>query len=323
MKNTDEMVNSLLERRELYNKEHKKHKRMIIRISTSVVCCSIIFCSALMLLNLQNSGKLPVAWESNAHKVLKNKNKKPDESIVWENDENQKGVDNSATNGTCIFWWKNKLSISGTLLHAIENNPDSVFAIIATYRPAAANITSFTYEGKTLAEWAVEADDERMLPEKMSQLLKEGDSLKYGTALYQDGAPNGEKWTKELYEEKLAFYGEELLNKYIINGNFLRENLENDIANYNENSARKGYKLAYNAYMETVLTAAEKQLFANHIKCKRNTYNNNCLILFAKADELENIPLSDLGNWYFDLASDNLKGASDNEADTTGLKIVN
>ena len=67
------------------------------------------------------------------------------------------------------------------------------------------------------------------LYEKLAQLLKQGDSLKYGEALYTTGTPDGEKWTKELYEQRVEFFGEDLLSKYIVDGEFLRKSVESDM----------------------------------------------------------------------------------------------
>ena len=71
---------------------------------------------------------------------------------------------------------------------------------------------------------------EAQLYDKLGQLLKDGDSLKYGEALYTTGTPDGEKWTKDFYEQRVEFYGEEFLAKYIVNGEFLRDKVVSDMA---------------------------------------------------------------------------------------------
>ena len=68
------------------------------------------------------------------------------------------------------------------------------------------------------------------LYDKLGQLLKQGDSLKYGEALYTTGTPDGEKWTKDFYEQRVDFYSEEFLAKYIVNGEFLRDKVVSDMA---------------------------------------------------------------------------------------------
>ena len=256
--------------------------------------------------------------------------------------EAQKGPDVGTTGGWIYLWW-NQLSVSGTLKAAMDENPGGTFAVLATYRPATANVTDFVYEGKTLAELAVAADEELMLPEKMAELLKLGDELKYGTALYETGTPDGIKWDRSWYEDRVAYFGD-LLDKYIVDGEFLREALEADIAAlqgipvttpdgtttvsyYGETSARGQYTLAWNAYLETVMPAAVSRLTENGISCTRAAYQNNALSLTVTAEQLKNLPLENLESWYFDLSSGDLKGAVDDgvvpATDATGLVTVN
>lgn len=66
--------------------------------------------------------------------------------------------------------------------------------------------------------------------EKLGQLLKQGDSLKYGEMLYTTGTPDGERWDEKFYWQRIEFYGEELLAEYIVNGEFMREKVEADMA---------------------------------------------------------------------------------------------
>ena len=246
----------------------------------------------------------------------------PPEPEIITGADGQKGGVPDVTGGFCEFWWKNKLVMTGDLYWAIDENPGGTFAVLAAYRPATANVTDFIYEGKTLSEWAIAADEERLLPDKMTQLLKCGDELKYGPALYETGTPDGIKWDRSWYENRVAFFGD-LLDKYIVDGEFLRDELEKDIAAYSEQSARKGYKLAYNAYLETVLPAAAEKLTANGISCQRTPYRTDALTFTATAQQLENLPLDDPASWTFSLNSGNLKGTSTTAVDDTGLQIVN
>ncbi|MDO5331404.1 MAG: hypothetical protein Q4E99_01880 [Bacillota bacterium] len=186
---------------------------------------------------------------------------------------------------------------------------NGTFAITAKYRPTPERVSGFTYEGKTLFELARAADNERMMPDKMSELLKCGDELKYGEALYKTGGPDGVKWSQELYEEKVAYFGKDLLNKYIVDGRFLADQLEKDIEAYHESSAARTYKLAYNAYLSEVLAETEKVLSENNIKYERTPYSTDSLNIAVTADELENIPLEHIEFWIFGLTNNNLKGS--------------
>ncbi len=203
-----------------------------------------------------------------------------------------------------------KLNVSGELKGAIENSPNAQFAVSAVYYPTTADITDFVYEGKTLREIAIDADNERILPEKMTDLLKNGEALKYGTALYETGTPDGEKWDRDFYEKKVEFIGAELIAKYIVDGRFLREQLEADLAVvqvYNETSAREKYKLAYNAYLDTFMPEVVNKLIAENIDCKRAEFSNNAVEMYVTAQQLENLPLENADNWYFELSGGDLK----------------
>ena len=361
MKSCDEMVSSLLERRELYNNVRRKRRKIITGISCAAFC-AVVACSAFAVHNSENKAEiLPESdntevsvtdidnpstvpaydkktdadkteiktgksrGEAKTSVFEKKKDKKSEKektvseksskSTTTEPTEKEKTTSKTKTNGnkttgnsvgnssggTAILRLKNKINVSGELYYALADNPDATFRVSAVYRPATANIRDFTYKGKTLSEWAIESENEKIVPQKMYELLKWGDSLKYGEALYQTGAPSGEKWDKRLYEDKVAYFGEEMLGKYIVNGVFLREKLEKDIADYNDNGAHESYEQAYNAYMNNVLPKAEKKLAAKNIRCERKA-DNSGLIIYVTPKELENLPLDDLNSWYFSLA---------------------
>ena len=303
MKTYEEMAQNALDRISDYETNQKKRRKTF----TKIMIPAVSFCLAAVLgIGTWQFGWFRVKPEISSSDVAYNTSAKDDVTA----DNSNKG-ENETTQDTCYFWWKNKLNMGGQLYNAIENDKNGTFSVVAAYRPATAEITSFTYEGKTLSELAIEAEEEGALPDKMRELLKLGDELKYGTALYETGTPSGEKWDKGLYEEKVVYFGEKLLNKYIVNGEFLRDKLLKDIAEYNEDSANRKYKLAYNAYLETVLPSAVKLMNENNIQCERKKHSNNCITFIATAKELENLPLKELKNWYFELESNNQKGTSD------------
>ena len=262
---------------------------------------------------------------------------KTDEQIIISDNEDIKGSESSSMD-FCLFWWKNKISMYGDLYWAINDNPDGTFAVTAKYRPTPQNVTGFTYEGKTLYQLAVETDNERMMPEKMMELLKVGDELKYGTALYETGTPDGIKWDRALYEEKVAYFGS-LLDKYITNGRFLSDQLKQDIEAlqginvttpdgttttiiHGDTSARELYARAYNVYIEGVLAETERILSEKNIKCERVPYSTDSLKLVVTADELENLPLEHMEFWVFSLTNNDLKG-SQPANDQVDLTVIN
>lgn len=309
-------------------KKRQKSKRAISAVSSCVavpvIVCLYLFSTGALSLNnsvLQNhTDVISEDKEASENGVTENKSDK--EAVTKSGSEN-KGADNIQSNDCCVFWWKNKIEMYGALYWAINENPEGRFNIVALYRPVTSDVTSFVYDGETLAELTIAAYDEEYMPLKMEELLKSGEDLKYGDALYKTGTPSGEKWDKGFYEERIAYFGEEMLSKYIVDGTFLSDRLKKDIAGFDDYTAREKYKKAYNAYLETVLLTAENQLSENDIECERAAYMNNGLTFTASADELENLPLNDLENWYFDLVSDNLKNTSDVATDDNAIRTAN
>lgn len=221
--------------------------------------------------------------------------------------QDRQGQKGSDVVDSALINWKNNMCISASLYEAMVNDPDGAYTVTASYRPATAEITDFVYEGKTLSEWAVASEDARFMLQKMHELLKQGEELKYGTALYETGLPDGTKWDRRLYEDKVAYYGE-LIDKYIVNGEFLHEQLSKDIAEYDTETDVGKYKLAYNAYLETVLPSAMQNLTQGGISCSRAAYSVNGITFTVTQTQLENIPLDDITNWFFDLAENGQKG---------------
>lgn len=227
-------------------------------------------------------------------------------------DNGNKGSVDTASD-CAILRWNNKLNVSGALYYAMQADPSGTFSVTASYRPATAEITDFTYEGKTLSEWAVASEDARFTLQKMHELLKQGEELKLGTALYETGLPDGTKWDRRLYEDKVVCYGA-LLDKYIVNGEFLRDDLQKDIDAFDVNAAAAKYKLAYNAYLEVILPEILQDLSQSGISCERAPYSTNGIVVAVTPEQLENLPLPDPTCWSFDLASNATKDGVTDEA---------
>lgn len=190
-------------------------------------------------------------FTENAENVA-DKNENTDPQIIAGDDSEQKGADTGTANDACRFWWRNKLVMYGDLYWALGENPDGVFYVLARFCPTTGNVSSFSYEGKTLAEWAI--------------------------AAFEENAPQ---------------------------------------------EAKESYKLAYNAYLETVLPAAASRLSESGIPCERAPYRQDSLTFTATAQELEALPLEDLQSWVFALASDDLKSAPTPKTDDVLFAAIN
>ena len=163
----------------------------------------------------------------------------------------------------------------------------------------------FVYNGKTIAEYEAEFSEESELPNKLQQLLKEGDALKYGEALYTTGAPNGERWDKGFYEQRIAYYGTEMLSKYIVNGNFLADQVAMDLPlAQNATAARDAYNDAASAFYSQTVAAAASSFSAAGLSCSV-TGSGKALLFFASASRFAGLPAPGNAEWYFSLAQKN------------------
>lgn len=193
--------------------------------------------------------------------------------------------------------WNGKtitLSLYDTL--SDMKNKDSLIAIGVDFKID----TNFVYNGKSLAEYALETDAERLLCGKLGQLLKVGHSLKYGEALYKTGTPTGEKWAKELYDKTVETIGKDIIAKYIVDGEFLVEKLESDIATCSKNEpCRIAYEEARNAFYQTAVDGAVKLLEEQNINYEKR--NKTELVFFITADEFASLRIDNAS--HFGLAS--------------------
>ena len=203
--------------------------------------------------------------------------------------------------------WNGKHYVTYRLSTALDNALESdVFAIRIRPHPD----TDYVFEGRTLGDYYLEMGNEQDLPEKLQQLLKEGEDLKYGDKLWQEGNAEGIKWYKSLYDERVEFYGEELLSKYIVNGEFLSEQLEADIETALEaDSATRAWERARDAWRQE-LCEAIRGVFPTEL-CSYEPYG--IIAYFTKEDfaAFERPDDPDFAEWGYDLA---LAWGDDDEA---------
>ena len=286
MKNYDETINSVFNRMKEYELEKRKRGKFISKAIASTCC--------ILLVALLGGG----VWQSNLFKTTPpaifddgNTSQQdtqtgdepssnssevvdvtPDAPIIWGN------VDSDIQDAGYIEWNGKTITLPLYEVLSSEKTENSLIAIAIGFEVD----DKFVYNGKSLAEYAAEEDNERSYYGKMGQLLKLGDSLKYGEALYKTGTPTGEKWAKELYEEIVNNLGTELIEKYIVDGEFLKEKLEFDIANCKgQETCRIAYEVARQAYYQFVVEAAITELEMQNISYDRR--NDTELVFYATA----------------------------------------
>lgn len=221
------------------------------------------------------------------------KRKSPDIAVIWADD----GVmDVNHPVEDAFTKWNRFDSVTLRLYEALEaGDGDDVFAILA--RPAVDY--DFEYSGRTVAEYYSDKCNEELLPDLLTQLLKEGDALKYGEALCETGTPTGEKWDRSLYEERVKFYGP-VLEKYIVGGEFLKEQLERDLEEAKTGTkAAESYGKAISAYLDSVAASVGGELPAEAVP---EQYG---LIMYLTKDGFSSFKAENVEGWTFDLAVKN------------------
>ena len=303
MKNYDELTKDLLKRRDSYVAEQKRKRKTAMRVATSF--CSICLVALIgfgvwntteiqppTVINNSGNSENNSAIKNNATEIPENSTTNIPENdatkIIWADSANQ---DNEGIKGINGNW------MSYGLHNAFEGaSKTDVFAVLA--RPK--EDFTFQYEGKSIEEYYLAMDEEKGLPGKLRQLSKHGDALKYGEALYTTGTPNGERWTKGLYEKRVRFYGEDILNQYIIDGEFLKDKLEADIVKAeNSNNATLAYKEAKNAYL-TDLAQTIKGEFPTEVNAEQEA-----LIMYMTRNTFYSFTEENISEWIFEFASKN------------------
>ncbi len=299
MKTCDEMVNSLFQRREEYLAQQKIKRRNAV-ISAALYSCAFAAAAGIGIWIKGEISQKPVTVDSsmaNPASTPVTSDPAAELPIIWA----EEGIEGELVVTDYYTDWNGK-DIHSCLWDALEENKtdDScIFAVDAFYFPLD---DEFVYKGKTLAQYSEEQQGKRW--ELLNQLLKHGEALKYGEALYQSGAPDGEKWSKELYERTVSEIGEEMLSEYIVDGVFLRDKVLQDIpeAEKEWEAAQPAFMQACAAYQVHVYENTLEQLEAQGIKYELSKYDGR-LILFVSREELDNLTLDNMSHWGFCLAS--------------------
>lgn len=160
---------------------------------------------------------------------------------------------------------------------------------------------NFVYNGRTLKEYTNDTMGEDIT--RMENLLNSiygGDQLKYGKEIYISGTPDGTKWTKEIYDMTIEQYGEELLSKYIVNGEFLKEQLRADLK-----ELKDGYKAALDEAVEAFHTARIEETIAvlesQGIRCERIEGTHD-IVMYVTAAEFDSVSLDNTS--YFSVLNE-------------------
>lgn len=226
------------------------------------------------------------------------------ENMIWATHGSNSEIEDNFTE------W-NGLTVKMSLKDALEDtdNAGKYFAVVISKKDRS-DMYSFAYNGKTYKQLTDEIRQNKAEFDKLSELEKEGLLLCWGETLYTTGIPSdvpvigGEKWTRALYDERVSYYGDEFLSKYIHEGKFEASDIAADIKNTcdiaNSLSAeRNALRIEYNK-QNSVRYLSELQE-KNRNLCIR--LYNGYAALFVTADELSGLELSQLSECAFALCS--------------------
>lgn len=189
--------------------------------------------------------------------------------------------------------WHNK-NISYNLYEALIDPDTEVIPIAVSLSDR--GIDDFVFNGKTVKEYTNDTMGEDIT--RLENLIYRGDLLKYGEELYVSGTPDGVKWTKEAYDGDVEYFGEELLSKYIVDGEFLKDQVQADLT-----ELKNGYNAALDEAVEAFHQACIDEtigiLEAKGIRSER-IEDTNDIVMYITAAEFETLSLENAS--YFNIA---------------------
>lgn len=248
-----------------------------------------------------------------------------EEYIAWLSDDTNL-YDKDASK---VGW--NGLNVSENLYSTLQDIEDDEYVAVIVRNDDDALLSQFEFEGMKYEDYQRKYEELMVLMDKLEAIAKEGEYLKYGDLLYIDGAPDGTKWTEEYYNERLAFYGSELMDKYIKDGEFFDTDVAQDIAitetDISSQLCVMGKAVeAYGTYnVEKIYEVFEASGYCV-------TSKNDNLYLFITKEEFSKMNIENVGGYDFYSASlSGYKGTINSEAssdvapsitdDVTGFEI--
>lgn len=281
MKNYDETISAVFERMDEFEKIKMRKRKLAIKTLIPITCLCLATIIGISV--WQNTNAKPTNTSSSSENSSNKStlNSIPDGPIIW--DES----DSANTELSYVNFKEKTLTFSLYSVLLDQNNKDNLIAVSVGLEVD----KNFIYNGKSLADYNADADAERFTLNKMDTLQKVGDDLKYGEALYLTGNASGVKWAKSFYDETLEYYGEKLLSKYIVDGEFLKEQLIADRKELSQNTpCQTAYETAYKAAYQHAIDQACKHLEEQNICYERGTG----LVIFVTADEFDALTLENV-----------------------------
>lgn len=320
MKTCEEMVNSLLKRREQFLIEQKqKRKRTAAAIAVSGGYCALAAVIGIGIRHSVISGKNQVVIPNDPSVMIENSsalNSEPEKItppeldlslVIWAGSD---ADDEETVRGLIVdmvedaFDGFNGKTITKTLSGAFkEHDEDSVFAVAVFYFPY--EDKDFVYKGKTLAEYDEEIFEKWARATDLGYIGRNAEYLKYGREYYLTNTVwiDGTPWTLLEYDHAVSIVGEEFISKYFVDGEFLEDEFSRvrEAAREEWLAFEDAYEEAHNAWKNLQLEKETERLKALGINCKlRNSTDS--FIIFVTKDELAELTFDESAHWVFGLA---------------------
>jgi len=200
-----------------------ENKKSLFRVNYLFIAAAL-FCVLVLMLSTVSCKSSGNDNEESQKDISNEENTVPDiddDRIIWH------GLVVYSNDKTPLSQW-NGLSVSEALITALEGAESSEWLAISIRFKDAQFLEDLTYEGKKYTELREEYYSYYNHLSKLEVLKNDGHLLKYGELIYTEGVHN-QKWTQEEYEDLIEFYGEELLNEYIVDGVFLEDKISKDL----------------------------------------------------------------------------------------------
>lgn len=283
--------------------------------AVAAVFCLVCVTSAVMLLSFPNSSTTPTVPVTSGSTAAPSDSATPESSmapsstespfllpvpideIVW-NESNGGLAEDTAGGFEYGMWLSYDLEDA---IYRIENGYETnQYLAIQVWYEEGELLDGYVYEGKRYAEHQEELKAWEQLKYKYHSLNNEADKLKYGELLYTEGLPDGTKWTKAYYDERVAYYGEEFLSEYLVDGVYYEQKLGLD---YRKNESRietKGKLLTdlIQSFQEDCAPEIAKAFEQYDV-----TVKNNCVFLFITLSDFKTIDIENKEDYFFYLAS--------------------
>ncbi|MGM9643439.1 MAG: hypothetical protein ACI3XI_09545 [Eubacteriales bacterium] len=211
------------------------------------------------------------------------------------------GQSNEVTDVENVFVTWNGWSMKSSLYDVLNRADDTDFIAVIVKKNDSADLNAFEYKGTTLVQLRAESDELDLLAHKLIDFHKEGEWLKYVELLYTTGTPDGVTWSKPHYDERVAFYGEDFIAKYIVDGEVQTELLNEDYVACQIRICEKLKEIneLLKAYHESYVDDLE-DVFVSSGTC--TIAHNGSVFLFVRKDELAKLNVEGKKDYMLSLA---------------------